>query len=126
MAAAEGKRFNDPSLWQLKSAGSFTAAEQKCLLKLYVPNSRVLSKNEKEHVDTFRKKLVSQPIIMQAVEVMKNKLSSCQKQLDKFNSPSNLLVAVNESVKNEEADANLLFNEEDLMMICDDVENDLF
>ena len=56
IAAAEGKRFNDPSLWQLKSVGSFTAAEQKCLLKLCVPNSGVLSKNEKEHVDTFRKK----------------------------------------------------------------------
>ena len=63
---------------------------------------------------------------MQAVKVMKNKLSSCQKQLSEFNSPSNLLVAVNESVESEEADANLLFNEEDLMMICNDVENDLF
>ena len=63
---------------------------------------------------------------MQAVKVMKNKLSSCQKQLEEFNSPSNLLVAVNESIENKEADANLLFNKDDLMMIYDDVENGLF
>ena len=40
-------------LWKVNVAGTFTKAERQCILKICVPNSGVLSKDEKEHIRTF-------------------------------------------------------------------------
>ena len=39
--------INAPELWKMNIAGMFTKAERQCILKICVPNSGVLSKDEK-------------------------------------------------------------------------------
>ena len=118
MAVAAGVAFNDPSLWKLTTAGSFTNTERKCLLRLCAPKSGVISKDEKEQLTTFEKINISLTSIMTCVNTMRNTLTSAQKQLDDMNSDSASLLSVEASVEESKTDKeDVQFGEEDELLI---------
>ena len=73
---------NAPELQKMNVAGTFTKAERQCILKICVPNSGVLSKDEKEHIRTFESNNVTIMKMMSDVHQLKDRLTFLQKQLD--------------------------------------------
>ena len=80
-AEAKGLSVDDPSLWMFLTTKAFTAAERKVILRICAPDSGVLSKGEREHIDIFRKENVTYLKILAAVEGKKIELTNLKKHL---------------------------------------------
>ena len=125
MAVQRHIQWSDDSLWRLTVVGSFTAEERKCILKLCVPNSGVLSKGEKEHVSIFVSKGVTLVSILAAIDVMRKQLTCSQKELDGINRLSAAPVPVGETVGPNATDERHLFNGEDMILIDEAIDDDI-
>ena len=105
MATARNVKIDAPELWQLfAEGGGFTKAERQCILKISIPNSGVLSKNEKEHVNAFRVNNVTYSKITCDVNDLRNKLTDYQKQIQDSQSSPDVLPASIDRQSNEEED----------------------
>ena len=80
-AEAKELPINDASLWTFLVPKSFTAAERKVILRLCAPESKVISKGEREHLDVFKKENVTYLKVLAAVEGKKIELTELKKQL---------------------------------------------
>ena len=114
-AAKKCLLFSDLELWKLTVDGSFTAAERKFILQLCVPNN-VISKGEEEHSKMFAQKGAFLNI-MTSVDIIRNKLTTSQKELDEINCSLDAQSAVNKNVGDNKTDDECQFSEEDLVMM---------
>ena len=119
---ADSKMLNiaAPELWQLfVEGGGFTKAERQCILKISVPNSGVLSKNEKEHVNTFRVNNVTYSKITSDVIELRNKLTKYQKEIQDSNSLSDNLPASFDRGSNEDKEQFSDIDEDMIDLLCE-------
>ena len=113
----KGLLCSNPELWQITVVENFMAAERKCILRLCVPNSNVLSKGEEEHIKMFTLKGVIFLNIMTSVDVMRKKLTSSQKELDEINCSLDAEASKSKNFGDNKTDNECHFSEEDLVMI---------
>ena len=106
MAAAATVSFEDPSLWTLTTAGSFTAGERKCLLRMCAPKCGVISKEEPEQLKAFANNNISFVSIMTSLDALRNKLTSSRTQLEEIN-------RISESVDPKSTEEECLLNMEE-------------
>ena len=97
--------IDHPSLWLFCTQKAFTAGERKVILRLCAPESKMLLKGEREHIDVFQKHNVTYLKIMAAIEDKNIELTSLKKQLEE------LRLEEHESVETIESDDEIDLND---------------
>ena len=83
ISIANDKPIGTPELWTV-AANKYTATERKIMLKLCVPDSRVLGKSEEVHVQVLTEKRISYLMIMSSKETLERNLGFSSKRIGRI------------------------------------------
>ena len=116
-AEAKGFSVDDPSLWIFLATKAFTAAERKVILRICAPDSGVLLKGEREHIDIFRKENVTYLKILAAVEGKKIELTNLKKHLTDIGSDQEPSQSDLASIEDNDIDYDIQLNNKDEVLL---------
>ena len=81
-AAAVGAAVSNGRLWPILQPKGFNQSERKLFLRICVPNSGVLSKNESEQLQVLASNNVTYLKLIAEIETITTKLTKLKKQYD--------------------------------------------
>ena len=116
-AEASNISVDNPSLWQICTPKAFSKLERQVFLKMSVPNSGVLSKNEAEHIKVLRDKNVTYLCLLADVQTLETKLVTLQKEYDASFPSGDDSPTVNNSVEFVEEEINDDINVESCQLL---------
>ena len=109
--------IDNPSLWKICTPKAFSKAERQVFLKMSVPNSGVLSKNEAEHIKVLRDNNVTYLCLLADVQTTETKLVTLQKEYDTSFPSGDDSSTVDKSVEFVEEKINKDINKESFQLL---------